>query len=114
MAAIWAVMFLVYVLGTVPPGESKHVITNKGVEMGGVVYEWEKLEDFWFSMRDDRIILNVDTKLSFPGRLIMMIEKKDQKKVYDILMDKLIYLDKRKQGRVGVIVDGTWVDPANV
>lgn len=114
MAAIGAVMFLVYVLGTVPPGNVTHTITNKGVETAGEKYEWSNLVDFWYSKRDDQMFLNVGTDLRFPGRLLMLVGEKDVKKVYDVLQDHLIYRDIRKQSRLGGIIDGEWVDPANL
>jgi hypothetical protein len=48
IAAVLSIVFLIYVLSTVPPEEVKHQITNLGVESAGHFYRWEELSDFWF------------------------------------------------------------------
>jgi len=110
MAAILAVMFFMYVMGTIPPVDVDHIVTNIGIETAGAVYVWEYLIDYWFSRREGQLILNVDTSLSFPGRIIMLVSDKDFSRVNEVFKGKLLYKDLRKQGRLSVIIDGAWVD----
>lgn len=110
MAAIAAVMFLVYVLGTVPPEDIKHVITTLGVETVEKNYDWKDLRDYWFSVKDDVGILNIDTNVTFPSRLIMLINKGDQSKLHIILKEKLPYKDVRDQSSLSKISEGEWVN----
>ena len=43
IAAVLSIVFLVYVLSTVPPENVEHKITNLGIESAGHYYRWEEL-----------------------------------------------------------------------
>lgn len=47
VVALASLVFLYYVLGTVPPGKVKHVITNWGIESEDKVWPWELMMRFW-------------------------------------------------------------------
>lgn len=110
MAAIAAVMFLVYVLGTVPPIEVQHTITTLGIETVGAIVKWEDTEGYWFSKKDNQMHLNVNTKLRYPARIIMLVKSNDVEKVNDIVKTRLPYVDLRNQNYVNKVIDGEWVD----
>lgn len=110
MAAIAAVMFLVYVLGTVPPEKVGHVITTLGVETMDKTYEWKDLKDYWFSEKDETKILNIDANLAFPSRLIMLVGDTDLEKINSILKEKLPYQDKRDQSSLSKVSEGEWIN----
>lgn len=110
MAALAATVFLLYVLGTVPPPLVTNIVTNKGIEVGGDVYIWEVFKNFYFTVRDGQILVNVETTLRTPGKLIMLVNEEQKRDVYEILSKKLVYKDLRKQGRFSTILDGAWVD----
>ena len=57
MAAIIALLFFVYVTGTVEPYSIKHTITRRGVDTVGRLYEWFLLDTFWFTKKDDQYLL---------------------------------------------------------
>ncbi|MCK9368848.1 hypothetical protein M0R04_02610 [Candidatus Dojkabacteria bacterium] len=98
MAAIIALLFFVYVSGTAKPMMAKHEINMKGVDSMGTLYEWFMLKSFWFSKKGDEYMLQIETKLKMPARLLLIVEKKDLKTVFALLQDKLLYKDIRKQG----------------
>ncbi|MBN2101068.1 hypothetical protein JW710_04245 [Candidatus Dojkabacteria bacterium] len=110
MAALAAVMFLIYVVGTVPPARIEHVITTHGIETVDEKVDWTDVESYWFSKKDNQLILNVETKLRFPARLVMLVSEENMKKVHGILKERIMYKDLRKQGTLSRIVDGAWVD----
>lgn len=114
MLAIGALMFLIYAVGTIPPTDVENIITNKGIEVGHAKYEWEKLEYYWFSRRDDHTFLNVDTRVSFPGRLMMIVTEEQMEYVHEALKNRLPYLDIRRQGRLNATINGEWVDMLSV
>jgi len=89
IAVIVALMFVAYVLATVPPENVAHEITTRGVVTGGKQYKWEELKRFWFSEKWKERILHIDTRLNFPGRLMMLL---GDKKEIDIkrLLEKYI------------------------
>ena len=91
IAAIFALIFLFYVLSTNPPQMMKYKITNQGVFWGKAKYEWESLWRFWFQEREEQTILNIDTRLAFPKRLILLLGNQNKKEIRQILEDFIPY-----------------------
>lgn len=98
MAALIALLFFVYVSGTVAPIQVKHSVTTRGIETMDRLYEWFMLEDFWFTKKEEEYMLNINTKLRMPARLLMIVDKKDMATIFVLLQDKLLYRDIKKQG----------------
>jgi hypothetical protein len=96
MAAILSMLFLLYVAGTTKPLTVKHRITARGVETGGKLYEWYMLDKFFFTKRENRILLILQTKLNFPKALILLVNTKDKDPLFVLLQDKLLYEDIKK------------------
>jgi hypothetical protein len=82
---IIAVMFVYYVLSNVPPEEIEHSITNRGIRFAGKDYPWESLIQFWFTEKFSQKILNLQTRLVYPGRLQMLLGKTTETEIKDIL-----------------------------
>jgi len=89
IAVMVALMFVAYVLATVPPEKTSHEITTRGVVTGGKAYKWEELNRFWFSEKWKEKILNIDTNLSFPGRLMLLLGEIEEGKVKELLKNKI-------------------------
>lgn len=109
MASIIALLFFIYTAGTIEPITVKHTITTRGIDSLGRLYEWFLLEDFWFTDKEGQNILVVGTKLRAPGRLLLLIDKKDRGAIFVLLQDKLLYRDIRKQGRVEKMSLGEYI-----
>jgi hypothetical protein len=109
MAAIIAMLFFVYAAGTIEPIKVKHMVTTRGIDSLGKLYEWFMLEDFWFSDKEGQNLLVVGTKLRVPGRLMMLVDKKDRAAIFVLLQDKLLYKEIRKQGRVEKMSLGEYI-----
>jgi hypothetical protein len=90
VVVIFAIVFLVYVLSTVPPEEIEHKITNKGVFFAGNRYEWDDLKRFWFAHRFGTELLVIDA-LRAPWRIEMVIGEGDKKKIQDTLEKHLLF-----------------------
>lgn len=110
MIAITAVMFLIYVIGTVPPVVLDHCVTTLGVESTGQNTQWKHLKSYWFSKKDNQMHINIDTNIAFPGRLIMLVSEKEADDLHKILNDRLKYSDMREQKYMSKVVDGVWMD----
>lgn len=102
IAAVLAIVFLIYVLSTVPPEEVKHRISNLGIESAGHFYRWEELYDFWFDERWGQVIL-VIRPLAGSQIIILLDTAASQEKVKK-LVEK--YLTFREQP------EKNWVDNA--
>src|SRR3990167_6020313 len=70
---------------TVEPEKTEHKITTRGVKTGEKLYKWEELSRFWFTDKWGQQILNIDTRLRFPSRLIMLLADQSQDKIKEIL-----------------------------
>jgi hypothetical protein len=69
---IVALVFLYYVLSTVPPENIEYKITTKGVKVAGKLTEWQALIRFCFGVRSGSEILIFETFL-IPGRIEIVI-----------------------------------------
>ncbi len=102
IAVIIALMFVAYILSSVPPEETEHKITTRGVFTGNRHYDWENLNKFWFSERWKQAILHVETKLRFPGQLTVLLGETDKEEIEKAL-SKYLTLEQPEP---------TWMDNA--
>lgn len=101
IAAVLSIVFLIYVLSTVPPEDVTHRITNLGVESAGHFYRWETLTDFWFEEQWGQNILMI--RPIFGPHIVVLLGSEDKTKVRDLAAR---YIPYRHQP------DKTWVDNA--
>ena len=91
IAVLVALMFVTYVLATVPPETVEHEITTRGVVTGGKMYKWEGFKRFWFSKKWKDTILHMDTKEGFPARLMMLLGNEEQEKMKEMIQKYVQY-----------------------
>lgn len=102
IAVIIALTFVVYVMGTIPPEEVEHKITNRGIVTGGKNYRWEQLGRFWFEEKWGQKILYVEN-FGFPRALMMLLGQKTENEVKKILSEYLLQEQPEKN----------WLDKAS-
>jgi hypothetical protein len=102
IAAVVSIVFLIYVLSTVPPEEVSHRITNLGIESAGHYYRWGELGEFWFEEQWGQVLLVL--RPMFGTRIIILLGAQDK-----VLVRKLIaeYLPFRENP------EKSWVDNAS-
>jgi hypothetical protein len=91
IAAIIALVFVYYVLATVPPEEMDYTITSRGVRFAQTEYPWESLSRFWFGQKDGQKMVNFESRSGF--RLSLMLGKQDQAKTRAVL-EKFLPLEE--------------------
>lgn len=101
IAAMLSIVFLVYVLSTVPPEDITHRITNLGLESAGHFYRWEALADFWFEEQWGQTMLIM--RPMFGPRILVLLGPVDRTKVRELIARYIPYREKP---------DKTWVDNA--
>ncbi len=101
IAAVVSIVFLIYVLSTVPPEEVSHRITNLGVESAGHFYRWEELVDFWFEEQWGQTMLILRPLMG--TRIIVLLGTEDKTHVRELVSE---YIPFREQP------EKTWVDNA--
>lgn len=92
-----AVGFLQWALNTNPPKITKNTITNRGIKVHGHDYEWEQIKEFWFAEHAGQVVLHVDTKMAYPGRLYLLLGKGGRQEVTEVLSRYIPYQRKAKE-----------------
>lgn len=109
---ICVVVLVVFLLGSIPPGAVKHQITNKGIRSIGTLYKLGELKQFWVAEKNGQKIVYVDTSLTIPSRLVMLVSRKDEMTVVKQLSRFLDYKEPpEKQGWLSKLSDGVFVSP---
>ena len=86
IAALAALVFLYYVLTTVPPKKARYKITTKGVYIApSQRIDWDFLRRFWLGEKWGHSILHIETWLKFPQVVSFVILKGDSEKIIKIL-----------------------------
>lgn len=85
MGVILAVLFVLYILATVPPEKVEHKITTQGLISHNHSYIWDELADFWFSEKYGQELLKIETYLRFPGELDLVIARDDKDRIRELL-----------------------------
>lgn len=101
IAAVLSIVFLIYVLSTVPPEEVSHRITNLGIESAGHFYRWEELADFWLEEQWGQRLMVLRPYLS--PRVIILLGDQDHEKVREIVAKHIPFRQEPQK---------TWVDSA--
>jgi len=94
LLAIISLAFITYVLSSTEPEEVTHKLIAKGVDYGGKFYAWEDLKVFFFTEKEGRTTLCFDTKKYYPGRLLLLVEKKDMERIKKIASEYLPYVEE--------------------
>ena len=98
IAAVLSIVFLIYVLSTVPPDDIKHKLTNLGIESAGHFYRWEELAEFWFEEQWGQKMLVVAPFTS--PRLIILLGGQHQAKVREIVAEYIPYREQPQRSFV--------------
>lgn len=91
--ALVSVLFLFYVLSTVPPSNITNKITNRGIYFGDLRYHWNDLVRFCFkkSLSSDMILF--ETALRFPRQVSLIINSEDRDKLKSIIVKRIPLTD---------------------
>ncbi len=101
VGVILALVFVAYVNSSIEPEEFGHKITTQGLTSGGHTYLWEELREFWLTEKDGKTVLNIDTRVRFPGRLFIVLNDEVVGEVKKSLSKHLPFREEQKT---------TWLD----
>ncbi len=90
---IWAFVFVVYATTKTPPAEADHELSTWGIRTGGKLYRFSGMILFWIEEKWGKSVLRVILS-SFPGQLILLINKADEEKIKKILADNQVTMQK--------------------
>jgi len=89
VVALGSLLFLFYVLSTVPPTNVRYTITNRGIYFGETHYYWDLLEKFWFKPSLSTEMIHFGTILRFPRLVSLVIRPEDKDKIKEVVIKKL-------------------------
>lgn len=98
IATVLAIVFLIYVLSTVPPEDVKHRITNLGIESAGHFYRWEELSEFWFESQWGQTMLIL--RPFFSTRIIILLGDQKQAKVREAVAQHIPFREEPERSFV--------------
>jgi len=86
---IISLIFLYYVMSTVPPDNIEYKITNKGIKVLDKRTDWQYLGRFWFAKRYDSELLVLETGF-VPNRMELVITPESKEKITKVLSEYLV------------------------
>jgi hypothetical protein len=102
IAAVVSVVFLIYVLSTVPPENVVHKITNLGIESAGHYYRWVELAEFWFEEQWGQTMLII--RPLYGSRIIILLGNQEKKRVHELIAEHIPFREKPEK---------SWMDNAS-
>ena len=100
--AMLSIVFLVYVLSTVPPENVDHKITNLGMESAGHYYRWEELDEFWFEEQWGQTLLVLKPQIG--PRIVVLLGGEKKEKIRELLAKHIPFRE---------VPEKTWMDNAS-
>lgn len=73
IGALLSLAFVAYVLAFVPPNDVTYKISTQGVTIEDHFWFWHELDSFWFKEKEGHRVLYIQTKVRFPGQLMLVL-----------------------------------------
>ena len=89
---IVSIIFVNSALAKVPPEKTRYEISNYGITLEEVMYHWKDLVNFYFDTSEGLDVLSVNTRLGFPGRLFITLQKGDKEKIQKYLEERIDFM----------------------
>lgn len=96
MLVVLSLLFLSFVMATVPPRDFHYRISTEGITVEDHSYLWVELYDFYFKKRENVDVLHVRTKAFIPGELTMTLGEITRDHVKSIILPYLPYRETVK------------------
>lgn len=84
-----AFAFLYFILHSVEPEIVDYQITNFGIKIKNELISWDKITNFWIEEKNNICKLVIGT-VFLPGKLEIVIDKKDKEKIKSIVKDYVL------------------------
>jgi hypothetical protein len=87
---IISLIFLYYIMSTVPPDNIEYKLTNRGVKVAENLTEWGNFTRYWFSRRFDSELLVFET-IAIPGRMELVITPEVKSQITKALIPYVVF-----------------------
>ncbi len=91
MLVVVSLVFLAFVLATIPPRDFHYKITSEGIRVEDHFFLWQELYDFYFKKQHGVEVLHVRTKFFIPPELTITLGDMSPAHVKSILLPYLPY-----------------------
>ncbi len=91
MAVVVALVFLAFVLATVPPHDFHYRVSTEGIQVEDHYFLWQELYDFYFKRMHGIDVLHIRTKTLFPGELTVTLGHVSPAHIKTVLLPYLPY-----------------------
>lgn len=91
MLVVVALVFLAFVLATVPPHDFHYRISTEGVQIENRYFLWQELYDFYFKKIHGMEVLHIRTKTMLPGELTITLGHISPTHIKTLLLPYLPY-----------------------
>jgi hypothetical protein len=89
MVVVLALVFVAFVLNTVPPRDFHYRISSQGFMLEDRFFLWQELYDFYFKDVNGVETLRLRTQDFFPGEIIVTLDHKDREYIKKVLISFL-------------------------
>jgi hypothetical protein len=90
VAVVIAVVFLAYVLFSIPPGDVRYRLTTYGLRIEEQLYYWEELGRFWFTKQYKIDVLHLEVA-RFPNTIHLLLGDISKQDMDSILSEVLLH-----------------------
>ncbi len=90
VAVVIAVVFLAYVLFSIPPNDVRYRLTTYGIRIEDQLYFWEELGRFWFTQQYKIDMLHIEVS-RFPGFIHLLLGDIQKEDMQEILSEVLLH-----------------------
>lgn len=91
MLVVASLVFLTFVLATVPPHDFHYRLSNQGITIEDHFMLWQELYDFYFKRREGVDVLHIRTRAFFPGELTLTLGDIDREHIKAVVLQYLPY-----------------------
>jgi len=103
---LWSILFLFYVLTVTPPPTIKNAITDFGIETGGIMMKWGAFSYFYLTSRFGYRVVTLVGHAPYNSHVYLVLpNNKEQKKIINIFIKKLVYRQNPHRGMVDKLAD---------
>lgn len=94
IGVIVAVLFVMYVLSTVPPEHIKNKITTLGIQTDEHFHHFGEMSAFWFDEKYHQRMVVVRLLFGFPVQLQLLLGPASEQKIKQLLSEKIPFQEK--------------------
>jgi hypothetical protein len=90
---VLSLLFVMYVLSSVPPEKIKNKVTTLGVQTGEHFHKWQEMTEFWFDLPYGEEELVVHLAYGFPAHLQLLLGSITREEIKTLLAEQIPFRD---------------------